>query len=117
LPPPWPSPPAGRASRSAGGLTSIFAGAFWPVIGLGVAFELGKLFPEREATENALADLRIAKARVDGERKAVEADLGPVHTAQQHRRSDGALFHPGGGLATRSGCSPAALAATHRGRP
>jgi hypothetical protein len=33
----------------------------------------------REAAENALADLGIEKARVDGERKAVvEADLGPV---------------------------------------
>ncbi len=28
---------------SISGLTSIFAGAFWPVIGMGVAFELGKL--------------------------------------------------------------------------
>jgi len=33
---------------------------------------------EREATETALADLRIEKAKVDGERKAVQADLGPV---------------------------------------
>jgi hypothetical protein len=33
---------------------------------------------EREAAETALADLRIEKAKVDGERKAVEADLGPV---------------------------------------
>ena len=32
----------------------------------------------REAAENALADLRIEEAKVDGERKAVEADLGPV---------------------------------------
>ena len=31
------------AAFSISGLTSIFAGAFWPVIGLGVAFELGKL--------------------------------------------------------------------------
>ena len=36
------------------------------------------LVHEREATENALADLRIEKAKVDGERKAVEADFGPV---------------------------------------
>jgi hypothetical protein len=36
------------------------------------------LVHEREAAENALADLRIEKAKVDGERKAVEADLGPV---------------------------------------
>ena len=33
---------------------------------------------QREAVQNALADLRIEKAKVDGERKAVEADLGPV---------------------------------------
>jgi hypothetical protein len=33
---------------------------------------------QREAAQNALADLRIEKAKVDGERKAVEADLGPV---------------------------------------
>jgi hypothetical protein len=31
------------AAFSISGLTSIFAGSFWPVIGLGVAFELGKL--------------------------------------------------------------------------
>jgi hypothetical protein len=31
------------AAFSINGLTSIFAGAFWPVIGLGVAFEIGKL--------------------------------------------------------------------------
>jgi hypothetical protein len=31
------------AAFSISGLTSIFAGAFGPVIGLGVAFELGKL--------------------------------------------------------------------------
>jgi hypothetical protein len=31
------------AAFSISGLTSIFAGAFWPVIGLGGAFELGKL--------------------------------------------------------------------------
>ena len=37
-----------------------------------------KLVHEREAAENALANLRIEKAKVDGERKAVEADLGPV---------------------------------------
>ena len=36
------------------------------------------LVHEREATETALADLKIEKAKVDGERKAVEADLGPV---------------------------------------
>jgi len=33
---------------------------------------------QREATESALADLRVEKAKVDGERKAAEADLGPV---------------------------------------
>jgi len=31
------------AAFSISGLTSIFAGAFWAVIGLGVAFELGML--------------------------------------------------------------------------
>jgi hypothetical protein len=31
------------AAFSIDGLTAIFAGAFWPVIGLGVAFEVGKL--------------------------------------------------------------------------
>ena len=36
------------------------------------------LVREREAAETALADLRIEKAKVYGERKAVEADLGPV---------------------------------------
>ena len=36
------------------------------------------LVHEREAAETALADLGIEKAKVDGERKAVEADLGPV---------------------------------------
>jgi len=35
-----PSRHARRSSRSA---ALTFAGAFWPVIGLGVAFELGKL--------------------------------------------------------------------------
>ena len=37
-----------------------------------------KLVHEREAAETAIAGLRIEKANVDGERKAVEADLGPV---------------------------------------
>ena len=37
-----------------------------------------KLVQHREAAESALTDLRIEKAKVDGERKAVEADLGPV---------------------------------------
>jgi hypothetical protein len=37
-----------------------------------------RLVHEREAAENALVDLRIEKAKVDGDRKAVEADLGPV---------------------------------------
>jgi hypothetical protein len=36
------------------------------------------LVHERGEMETALADLRIEKAKVDGERKAVEADLGPV---------------------------------------
>jgi hypothetical protein len=33
---------------------------------------------ERESLETAIADLKIETAKVDGERKAVEADLGPV---------------------------------------
>jgi hypothetical protein len=37
-----------------------------------------QLVHERETAENAIANLRIEKAKVDGERKAVEADLGPV---------------------------------------
>ncbi|HEY2229779.1 MAG TPA: hypothetical protein VGI22_18980 [Xanthobacteraceae bacterium] len=37
-----------------------------------------RLVQQREAAENVRADLRIEKAKVDGERKAVEADLGPV---------------------------------------
>jgi hypothetical protein len=37
-----------------------------------------KLVQQREVAENALANLRIEKAEADGERKAVEADLGPV---------------------------------------
>jgi hypothetical protein len=37
-----------------------------------------KLVQHREAAESALTNLRIEKAKVDGERKTVEADLGPV---------------------------------------
>jgi hypothetical protein len=37
-----------------------------------------KLVQHREAAESALTNLRIEKAKVDGERKAVEADFGPV---------------------------------------
>ena len=33
---------------------------------------------ERTQVETAIADLKVEKAKVDGERKAVEADLGPV---------------------------------------
>ena len=36
------------------------------------------LVHEREAAETALSDLKVEKAHVEGERKAVEADLGPV---------------------------------------
>ena len=36
------------------------------------------LFQQREAAEVAIANVRIEKAKVDGERKVVEADLGPV---------------------------------------
>jgi len=37
-----------------------------------------KLVQQRETVETAIANLRIEKAKVDGERKAVVADLGPV---------------------------------------
>jgi hypothetical protein len=37
-----------------------------------------KLVQDRVAAESALTSLRIEKAAVDGERKTVEADLGPV---------------------------------------
>jgi hypothetical protein len=37
-----------------------------------------KLAQQREAAETTIANLRVEKAAVDGERQAVEADLGPV---------------------------------------
>jgi hypothetical protein len=37
-----------------------------------------KLVQQRETAESAIAGLRVEKAAVDGERKVVEADLGPV---------------------------------------
>ena len=37
---------------------------------------------EREAAETALADVRVEQAKVDGERKAVEADLSPCATSR-----------------------------------
>ena len=53
-----------------------------------------KLVHEREAAENALADLRIEKAKVDGERKAIEADLGPVrYLATLMGTTDEATMH------------------------
>ena len=39
---------------------------------------IGDGVQQREAAETTIADRRIEKATVDGERKAVEADLGPV---------------------------------------
>jgi len=55
------------------------------------------------AEANALADLKIEKAAVEGERRVVEADLGPVRypaTLMRLRRSGCApVFHPGGGTA------------------
>ena len=36
----------------------------------------------REAAETALADVRVEQAKVDGERKAVEADLSPCATSR-----------------------------------
>ena len=68
---------------------------------------------EREATETALADLRIEKAKVDGERKAVEADLGPVRYLATLLGSTDAqtmrYFHPDRGAAARPYRRPAAL--------
>jgi hypothetical protein len=37
-----------------------------------------RLTQQRDAAETTITNLRIEKAKVDGERKAVEADLGPV---------------------------------------
>jgi hypothetical protein len=46
---------------------SITSGRFRPRLGSGIAVET-----------KALADLKIEKAAVEGERRTVEADLGPV---------------------------------------
>jgi len=55
------------AAFSISGLTSIFAGAFWPVIGLGVAFELGKLSAVAwPGQRNGAHALRLALAAVVG---------------------------------------------------
>jgi hypothetical protein len=50
---------------SISGLTAIFAGAFWPVIGLGVALEIGKLsavawLGQRHASSRALRSALVA---------------------------------------------------------
>src|SRR5215469_3940128 len=51
------------AAFSISGLTSIFAGAFWAVIGLGVAFEIGKLSAVAWlGHRNGAAPLRLALA-------------------------------------------------------
>jgi hypothetical protein len=75
-----------------------------------------KLTGELQAAESAIAGLPIEKARLDGERKAVEADLGPVRylatllgsTDEQTMRWFILV------VAARSGCGAAAVAATRR---
>jgi hypothetical protein len=48
------------AAFSISGLTAIFAGAFWSVIGLGVAFELGKLSAVARLGRHGPGALRVA---------------------------------------------------------
>jgi hypothetical protein len=45
------------------------------------------LVQQREAAEVAIANVRTEKAKVDGERKVVEADLGPVRYLATRPRS------------------------------
>jgi hypothetical protein len=57
------------AAFSISGLTAIFAGAFWPVIGLGVAFEIGKLsavawLGQRNVASRALRGALVALVAV-----------------------------------------------------
>ena len=71
------------------------------------------LTQERVQAETALADLRIEKAKVDGERKAVEADLArpgalPRDPARLNRRSHDALLHPDRGAFARPRRRPVA---------
>jgi len=78
-----------------------------------------KLVQRARRLRLALADLRNEKARVNGERKAVEADLGAVRylvtllgpTDEQTMR-----LHPDRGAAARSGRLLLLLATTHSGR-
>jgi hypothetical protein len=78
------------------------------------------LVHEREQAESALADLRIEKAKVDGERKAVEADLGPVRYLATLLGSTDEQTMRWFILVVALLLDPAAvllfLAATHRGR-
>jgi len=75
---------------------------------------------ERVQVETALADLRIEKAKVDGERKAVEADLGPVRYLATLLGSTDEQTMRWFILVVALLLDPAAvlllLAATHRGR-
>jgi hypothetical protein len=65
------------ATFSISGLTAIFAGAFWPVIGLGVAFEVGKL--------SAVAWLGRGRGAAPL-RAALVALVGVLMVLQLHRR-------------------------------
>ena len=79
-----------------------------------------KLVQQRETAETALADLRIEKAKVDRERKAVEADLGPVRYLATLLGSTDEQTMRWFILVVALLLDPAAvlllLAATHRGR-
>jgi len=78
------------------------------------------LVREREAAENVIAGLRIEKAKVEGERKAVEADLGPVRYLATLLGSTDEQTMRWFILVVALLLDPAAvlllLAATHRGR-
>ena len=65
------------AAFSISGVTSIFAGAFWAVIGLGVAFEIGKLSAVAwQGRRNGAALLRLALAAVVPILMGAELDRG-----------------------------------------
>ena len=73
---------------------------------------------QRTKEAQTLADLKVAKASIDGERRVVEADLGPIScdTARRRRSGRAAVLHPGhrpaarpgrGAVAARGGVGPA----------
>jgi hypothetical protein len=66
-----------------------------------------ELVVERTDAAKALAEVQLQKAAVDGERKAVEADLGPVRylaTVIGTRDDENdVLVYPRGGVAAGSG--------------